>query len=82
MVDFETDRYVQSILTVDNIAHRYKMLPSEVLEKGTSFDLYVIDISSRYQAYQHDKAEGNAPKSGMPTQADMIEMIRRAREEE
>ena len=64
------------------MAHRYKMLPSEVIERSTTFDLYVMDISSRYQSYQYDKANGNAPKSKMPSQEEMIQMIKRAREEE
>jgi hypothetical protein len=64
------------------MAHRYKMLPSQILELGTTFDLYVIDVSSRYQTYLHDKAHGNQPKSNIPSQAEMVAMIKRARGEE
>jgi hypothetical protein len=64
------------------MAHRYKMLPSQVLEHATTFDLYAIDVSSRYQQYLHDKANGNQTKSNIPSQAEMVKMIQRARGDE
>lgn len=73
---------MQSVLTIDNMAHRYKMLPSEVLERGSTFDLYALDVSARYQQYLHDKANGNQPKSNIPSQEEMIRMIKKARGDE
>jgi hypothetical protein len=58
------------------------MLPSQVLEHGSTFDLYTLDVSARYQQYLHDKAHGNQPKSNIPSQAEMVAMIKKARGEE
>lgn len=69
------------ILSLDNLAHRYHMLPSEALERATSFDLYVLDVSSKWVQYQHEHAEGNVPKAKQPSQVEMIEMLKRARGE-
>jgi hypothetical protein len=60
------------------------LLPSEALERATTFDLYVLDISSRWVKYQQDKADNNS--KGMPppakklTQEQMLDMIKRVRE--
>lgn len=48
------------ILTLDNLAHRYNCLPSQALEKGTTFDLYVLDISAKWNRYQNERAENEA----------------------
>lgn len=35
------------------------MLPSEALERATTFDLYILDTFSRYVKYQEAKQQGN-----------------------
>lgn len=46
------------ILTIHNLADTYKVLPSEILDKGSTFDLYVLDVYSKYINYQEAKANG------------------------
>jgi len=48
------------ILTLDTMAERYKCLPSEVLARGSTLDLYVMDAALSYHNYQHKKAMGKA----------------------
>lgn len=48
------------ILTVHNLAKTYMLLPSEVLSRATTFDLYVLDTYSRYVKYQEAKQQGKA----------------------
>lgn len=71
-------------LTLDNLAHRYRCLPSEAMARGTTFDLYVLDISARYQTYIHEreqaKTNGNAPPlKKQLTQKELQDMLARAR---
>lgn len=49
------------LLTVHNLAVTYKLLPSEVLAKATTFDLFVSDTHQRWQKYHEAKAKGKAP---------------------
>lgn len=56
-----TDENVNMILTIHNLADAYKLLPSEVLSKGNTFDLYVLDVYTRYLNYKEAKAQGKAP---------------------
>lgn len=69
---------------MDNLAHRYHLLPSEALERATTFDLYVLDVSARWVKHQQDTAENKAkglpPPSPKLTQKQMMDMIARARE--
>jgi hypothetical protein len=43
------------ILTVHNLAENYKCLPSEVLARATTFDLYVLDVHTSWVKYQHEQ---------------------------
>lgn len=70
------------MLTIDNLAHRYNCLPSEALARATTFDLHVLDISSKYVKYQYDKENGIVPQAKQPSQIEMIEMLKRARNEQ
>lgn len=71
-------------LSLDNLAHRYNCLPSEALNRATTFDLYVLDVSAKYSKYQQDKAAGNtaSPAYKRPSKEEMIAMLKRARGEE
>lgn len=69
------------MLTLDNLASRYGMLPSEALVRASTFDLTVLDISAKWENYQRAKAE-NGGKLPAPqlTQAQMMDMINRVKE--
>jgi hypothetical protein len=47
------------ILTIDSLGKRYGMLPSEVLERSNTFDLYIMDASLTFENYHHKKAMNN-----------------------
>ena len=74
------------LLTVDNLAHRYHCLPSEVLERATTLDLHVIDLSSKWQRHQHEELEKQqanqyAPKRPNLTKDQMQAMMDRVKRE-
>lgn len=45
-----------SILMIDSLGKRYGMLPSEVLNRSNTFDLYIMDAALTFENYQHKKA--------------------------
>jgi hypothetical protein len=47
------------ILTIDGLGKRYGMLPSEVLERSNTFDLYIMDAAMTFDNYHHKKALNN-----------------------
>lgn len=74
------------ILTVHNLAENYKCLPSEVLHRATTFDLYVLDVHTKWVKYQHQRAANeqanpNAPKVPVMSAKQLAEMISTARSE-
>ena len=47
------------ILTIDSLGKRYGMLPSEVLERSNTFDLYIMDAALTFENYHHKKSMNN-----------------------
>ena len=68
------------VLTLDNLATRYHCLPSEAMAKGTTFDLYVLDVSAKWGKRQQDIADGKTVEHKL-SQEEMFNMIARARGE-
>ena len=66
-------------MTIDNLATRYHCLPSEALERADTFDLYVMDVATKYRKYQQDLADGKAVGAKKPNETEMLRMVERAR---
>lgn len=64
------------MITLDRIAHRYGLLPSEVLLRGTTLDLTILDLAFKWDRYQHNKSNGKATLNQVNlNQDEMKEMI-------
>lgn len=79
-VDWDSDQ-AGMLITIHNLAVNYKLLPSEVLAKGTTFDLFVSDTHQRWLRYHEAKTKGHtAPVSHRThTQQDLLTMLNTAR---
>lgn len=49
-------------VTLDRIGQRYGLLPSEVLNKATTLDIMVMDISISFERLKEQKQLGQAPE--------------------
>jgi hypothetical protein len=72
------------ILTVHNIAENYKCLPSEVMARANTFDLYVLDVHTKWVNYQHQRVENersmpHAPKAPIMSTKELKAMLEQAR---
>jgi hypothetical protein len=68
------------ILTIDTLATRYGMLPSEALLRGSTFDLYVMDAAVSYHNYQQKKASNNGVETAPELSTEeMLEIMKKAR---
>lgn len=67
------------MITLDNLANRYGFLPSEIMERGSTFDLQVMSVSSKYDAYMRKKAEEPDVQQEL-TQDDMKLMVKRVKD--
>jgi hypothetical protein len=70
------------IVTLDNLAHRYTVLPSEALKRADTFDLYVLNVSTQWHNYKNrdDKDSGSRPKPQL-TQEQMKAMLEAVRKQ-
>ena len=59
-----------SILQIDSLGKRYGLLPSEVLERGNTFDLYIMDAALTFEQYHHKKSmnKGQIPADAYTTE--------------
>ncbi|CAB4154618.1 hypothetical protein UFOVP647_15 [uncultured Caudovirales phage] len=55
------------ILTIHNLAETYKCLPSEVLARASTLDLYVMDVATQWRNYQHEQQEGRTKEKSSKT---------------
>lgn len=67
------------MITIDSIAHRYGCLPSEVMQRATTWDLYVADIAAQHENWQYNKAQGIKQSAPVPTTEELQAMIDRTR---
>lgn len=61
---------LQSAVLIDGMAHRYGLLPSEVIQRATTQDLYIYDAVSSYQQYIHTKERKKNNILNEPAEAD------------
>jgi len=56
-------------MQIDTLGKRYGLLPSEVLKKADTFDLYIMDSAMTFEHYHNKKANtGKAPIPDYTTQ--------------
>ena len=68
------------IMMIDGLAKRYGLLPSEVLNKSNTLDLYVMDIALSFENYHHKKAMNNG-KDPIPdyTQDELFALLNKSK---
>lgn len=66
------------LVTLDSMATRYHVLPSELMERASTFDLHCMDLGIRYQRYRQQVQEGTVVEdSKVPTSDELLKMMRR-----
>lgn len=67
------------MITLDNMAERYSLLPSEILKRADTLDLEILDVSAKFSHYQQtDKYKSNHGH----TEKSLLKMIDRVNENE
>lgn len=73
------------VLMLDGLGQRYSLLPSEVMQRADTLDLYVMDAALAWQRYSQEQAE--AESKGLPkpapklSEGDMLKMMERVKNE-
>jgi len=49
---------MNAIISIDTMSQRYGILPSELLQRATTFDLFVCNTSIRYQQNKENESQG------------------------
>ena len=69
-----------SILQIDGLGKRYGLLPSEIIKRGDTFDLYVMDAAMSFEYYHNYKA-ANKGKAPVPeyTQDQLLSILKKGK---
>jgi hypothetical protein len=72
------------IVMIDSLAERYSMLPTEVINRATTFDAFVLTTALGYRNELQEKANNPnyKPKVKEPSQEEMMAMIERVRKKQ
>jgi hypothetical protein len=70
-----------TILQLDGLGKRYGLLPSEVLLRGNTFDLYIMDAALTFENFHHKK-QMNGGKDPIPdyTENELLAMFNKGKE--
>jgi hypothetical protein len=70
------------ILTIDGLGKRYGMLPSEVLNRSNTFDLYIMDAAMTFENYHHKKQMNNG-RDPIPdfTETELLTLLNKNKEQ-
>jgi hypothetical protein len=68
------------MLNVGVIAKTYGMLPSQVVNNATTYDLMIADVMSSWEEYQYNKAMGKSTLPDYSTQ-ELLDMLHKGKEE-
>jgi hypothetical protein len=66
------------MINIGMIAKQYGVLPSQVREHGTTYDLMIYDVMMSWEQYQQERAEGKTPTPNL-TQEEMLKMVERTK---
>lgn len=68
------------VMLIDTIAERYGMLPSEVITRATTFDVFIADTALGYRNLLQDRAM-NPDKLPDYSQEDLLKILKKNRGE-
>jgi hypothetical protein len=68
------------MITIGRMAEKYGMLPSQVEQSATTYDLMISDVLATYENFQQQKSSGKVdPSVYKYTQEELSNMIGKAR---
>lgn len=66
------------MLSLHNLAKEYSVLPSEALERATTFDFTVLDLAARWENKKYKESQGIKETPNV-SQDKMLEMLNYAK---
>lgn len=61
------------------MAKMYGMLPSEIIQRATTYDLMVTDILATYENYEYEKASGKVDYNKVYKEEDLMKLLEKSK---
>jgi hypothetical protein len=70
------------IMLIDTLGERYGLLPSDVIRRANTFDVFVADTAIGYRNLVNDRASGNSTMDPPDvSEAELLRIVRESRGE-
>jgi hypothetical protein len=66
-------------MSIDFVAQRYGILPSQLLRDGNSLDMLVADTAQGYQNYLQQRANGKVSIQEQYSQAELLDILNKSK---
>jgi hypothetical protein len=63
------------VMMLDSIAERYGLLPSQVIDSASTFDLFVLDTAIGYRNMLQERAMDSNKKPGDYTNEELLKIL-------
>lgn len=67
------------MIAIGHLAKTYGMLPSEVMDRASTFDLMITDVYATWENHQLNKSSGRAPSTSDYKIEDLKAVMEKAR---
>lgn len=67
------------VVSLDRLCSRYHILPSQAILKADTFDMWVMDISLRYDKVQEQKKNGTYDPNEHYSQDELMDILKKAK---
>ena len=72
----------RNVIMLDRLAQRYGCLPSEVLQRADTLDIYVLNVSAKWENHQSEHSQSGKVPPLVPQQKleEMLQAVRAAKQ--
>lgn len=67
-------------MQIDGLGKRYGLLPSELLRRADTFDLYILDAALSFEQYHQQKQSGKLPVPDL-TEDELLDIYNKGKEQ-
>ncbi len=70
------------VVSLDRLCNRYHVLPSYAVKNADTFDMWIMDISLRYDRVQQQKKDGTYNANDHYTESELMDILRQVKKDD
>lgn len=70
------------VVSLDRLCNRYHVLPSYAINKADTFDMWVMDVSLRYDRIQQQKKDGTYDPNEHYSESELMDILKQVKKKD